>query len=78
MKKKDLIEKIDILEKSIEEYKNKTKIEKIKLIDYEIALFKSKMEYLGMLNVEVKVEAYRDCFSRTFSKNYNIKFNSFT
>ena len=74
MKKKELIEKISILEKLIEDKKNEAIQKERNLINDEIESFKIKMEKLGVSGMNIQMSAHRDNFGGLCRKNFNIEF----
>jgi hypothetical protein len=74
MKKKELIEKISLLEKLIEDKKNEARQKERNLINDEIESFKIKMEKLGVSGINIQMSAHRDNFGGLCRKNFNIEF----
>lgn len=75
MKKKELIERIGLLEKIIDNNNNDRRKKERELINSEIESFKLKMEKLGVSNVNIQMSAHRDNFEGLCRKIFNIEFS---
>jgi hypothetical protein len=74
MKKKELLEKISILENIIKDDQEKQREKVSELLAVEIEAFETKTRKLGAFNFDVETTMYRASCNTAFRKYVTIKF----